>query len=146
MSTTNVYDRFNRPKGKTVKCTAAEGKTQQDFKEECDINFIVERYSNTGLWSATLRPPVSKPMFGDFTSVPDFQGAMNVIAQAKEQFESLPASVRKRFNNDPMAMLEFVSDKNNYDEAVKLGIANPRPETTPAATPPAGVPDGLSRS
>jgi len=148
MSTTKrvVYSAFNRPKGPTIACTAAEGKTQQDFKEECDVNYIVERFANTGLWSNSLRPPVSKPMFGDFTNVPDFHNSMNVLAKAREHFESLPAKVRARFSNSPAEMLRFVSDESNYAEAVKLGIANPRPDTAATAAPSQAVPDGSPRS
>lgn len=141
MSKIKVYTRFDRPNDPGVKCTQKEGRTLQEFKEECDINNIIDRYANTGLWSSSLRPPVETPMFGDFTAVPDFQKAMDIIAKSKEHFDSLPSSVRERFGNDPAKLLAYVSDENNYSEAVKLGIANPRPEVAPVATdPPKGVP------
>ena len=63
------------------------------------------------------------PQFGEFDSVQDFQTAQDIILRANEQFASLPSKVRARFDNDPAKLLEFVSNKDNLDEAVRLGIA-----------------------
>lgn len=136
----SIYHRFNRPKPKGLTMDPKEGMTQQDFKEECDVNNIVKRYADTGLWSQSLRPPTSTPMFGDFTTVPEFFEAQNIIAKASEHFASLPSEVRFRFNNDPAQLLAFVSDPKNTDEAIALGIANPRPtgeSPAPGAAPAA---------
>lgn len=146
MSKTRIYDKFNTPKIPGLSIDPKDARVMVDFKEECDINTIVKRYADTGMWSNSLKPATAKPMFGDFTSVPDFVQAQNIIVAAKNQFDALPAEVRKRFNNDPAQLLEFVSSEKNLDEAIRLGICNPRPETPPAGSPPAGVPDGSPKS
>ena len=60
-------------------CDPDEGVTQQSFKEECDINVIVERFGLTGQLPENLRMPVS----GDFTGITDFQTAMQVVRERK---------------------------------------------------------------
>jgi len=127
-----LFTRFYRPKGKSLKCDPTKGRTQQGFKEECDINSIVERYTKTGLWGNSMKAPTEMPIFGDFTSVPDFVESHRIIAEANELFDALPAAIRKKFNNDPAALLAFVSDEGNRAEAEKLGIVR-MPETAPVA-------------
>lgn len=96
--------------------------TKQSFREECDINTIVRRFGLTG----EMPSPLS-PQFGDFSEVVDFQTAMNAIRRAGEDFMTLPASLRSRFDNDPSRLIAFLEDKANFDEAVKLGLVNSPP-------------------
>lgn len=107
-----------------LKCDPDEDMTQQQFKEETDINVILKRFGMTG----QLPQGLAMPMVGDFTNVSDFHTAMNLVRQADEEFMKLPAEVRKRFNNDPGAVIAFLNDPANRDEAVKLGIVAPPPE------------------
>lgn len=95
-----------------------ESKTKQSFKEECDINVIMKRYSQTGV----LPPGVGIAKYGDFAEVPDYIEAQNTLIQARQQFEALPSRVRDRFRNDPANMLAFVNDKKNKAEARVLGL------------------------
>ena len=37
-------------------------------------------------------------------------------------FEELPATIRKKFENDPAKFLDFVNDERNADEMVELGL------------------------
>lgn len=99
---------------------------QQQFKEECDINVIVERFGLTGEIPGDYKPPVS----GDFTNVPDFQSAMNAVRGAQESFMQLPAQIRARFHNDPGELIAFLDVEDNRAEALKLGIIQPPPERT----------------
>lgn len=99
---------------------------QQQFKEEVDINTIVNRFGLTGQLPNDLEVPVS----GDFTGVFDFQSAMNVVRAAEESFMEMPAHVRARFHNDPGEFLDFVHDDSNRTEAQKLGILAKPPEKT----------------
>lgn len=99
--------------------------TQQQFKEESDINNIVDRFMKTG----HLPDPVSMPQYVDYEGVFDFQSAMNVVRQADENFMRMDAKVRARFHNSPQEFLEFFADPNNRDEAVRLGLAVPQPVT-----------------
>lgn len=102
----------------------------QAAAEEADINTIVRRFGLTG----QLPDQVAMPRSGDFTSIPDFHTAMNLVRQAQEEFVRVPAEIRARFNNDPQRFMQFFEDEANRDEAVKLGLVRP---TLPAS----GTPD-----
>lgn len=99
-------------------CSVLPSRTQQHFAEEVDINTIVKRFGLTG----ELPKDVPMVLQGDFTNVVDFQSAMDMVVQARESFDAQPAHVRSRFDNDPQKFLAFVSEKDNFDEAVKLGL------------------------
>lgn len=93
----------------------------QSAVEESDINTIVRRFNLTG----QLPQNVVMPQYGDFEGVFDFQSAMNLLIDAEKSFMRFPAEVRKRFDNDPAKMVDFVSDERNRDEARKLGFLMP---------------------
>jgi len=114
---------------------------QQSFKEEVDINTIVNRFGVTG----HLPSPARLPSYGDFEGVWDYQSAMNALRSADSAFMALPAALRKRFDNDPHQFVQFCSDDANRDEAVKLGIlanspgasfTNPKPEVSSGQNDP----------
>jgi phage internal scaffolding protein len=91
---------------------------QQQFREECDINIIMERFGRTG----ELIAPVRMPQYGDFDGVNDYHSAMNAIVEAQSAFEQLPAKLRARFSNDPAEFVEFCMNDENRDEAIRLGL------------------------
>lgn len=97
---------------------------QQQFKEDCDINTILERFNVTG----QLPVVPLQPQFGDFSGITDYQSAMNAVLQAEESFAALPAKVRERFANDPAAFVDFCLDAANRDEMKALGLLEGAPE------------------
>lgn len=93
--------------------------TEQHFKDECDINNIVKQYSVTGVLPSGNR----QPLFGDFVGIPqDYAEYKSVMDEAQARFMELPATVRKEFGNDPMALLQFVSNESNREKAISLGL------------------------
>lgn len=109
------------------------GFTVQSFREECDINTIVDRFGLTG----QLPEVVQVPRSGDFTGVVDFQTAMDSVVKAREGFMELPAKVRARFRNDVQEFMEFMSDSDNRSEAVLLGLVK---EPVAPAAPVLAIP------
>ena len=91
---------------------------QQQFRDETDINTILERFGRTG----ELIVPVNVPEFGDYTEVGDYHSAMNMILEAQSAFDALPARIRKEFDNDAGRFVDFVMDENNRDKAVEMGL------------------------
>lgn len=91
---------------------------QQQFKEESDINTIVERFHLTGEVPQLQQVPTS----ADYHGVFDFQSAMNAIVAAKDTFMTMPAKIRTRFDNDPQKFHDFFLDPDNIPEAELLGI------------------------
>jgi len=112
------YD-TNKVSNATGTDTGPESKTQQQFKDEVDINTIVERFGVTG----EMPPPINFPEVQEFEETFDFQTSMNVIRQAQESFMTLPAKARARFDNNPQKFMEFMNEEDNAAEAVKLGLA-----------------------
>lgn len=145
-----VRTRFNTDFDKLSRCTSIgvfeKTRTQQQFKEDADINEIVRRFGLTG----KLPDDIRMPEYADYNDVFDFQTAMNTMMNAEREFMKLPSDVRRHFDNDPQKLLEFVGNDANYDQAVKLGIvkakAPPPPAPAPAPTPPAPAPAGTSSS
>lgn len=112
--------------------------TQQQFAEEVDINTIVRRFNLTGQLPSTF----NMPRYGDFTGISDYHSAMNIVRQADEEFLTLPAELRARFNNDPGQLIEFLENDDNRDEAVKLGLVTPKVEELVGRAGTPSVPSG----
>lgn len=116
--------------------------TLQSFKDDADINCIIARYENTGVLVDPTVPVSRIPSYGDFSEMPDFQTAQNVIIAAKNAFDTLSAKIRERFHNDPAAYYDFVRNlkkgSDEYVEAVSLGIVN-EPVKCPDEVPPRPV-------
>lgn len=91
--------------------------TQQHFQSECDINEIMKKYAVTG----TL-PNVSGAFYDDLPEITDFFSLQNYLIQAEDSFMSLPSAIRKRFENDPGQLMDFIGNPANYEEAVSLGL------------------------
>lgn len=125
------YDEYNDP---GLKCTLEEKVTKESFKDQCDIDKIIERIARTG-----VAPDQVQKKYGDYSNVPDYQSALQIVVNAQAQFNSLDAHVRNRFNNDPGIFLEFASDSSNLDEMVKLGLATKREEIIPETKPQANA-------
>lgn len=102
-----------------------ETRTQIQFADEVDINQIMERFGITG-----EMPPIAHiPTDADFTNVvTDYQTAMNMVVETRETFMTLPAKARARFDNDPQKFMDFMADRDNLDEAARLGIVVKKPD------------------
>lgn len=113
-------------------------RAKQAFKQECDINNILKRYEKTGLVTHLAR---HGGRYEELPSDVDFQTALNTLMKAEEAFASLPAKIRRRFDNDPAAFLAFVQDPRNQDEMIELGLATRRPDPPAEQAPaePAGA-------
>lgn len=95
---------------------------KQAFKDECDINQILRRFQKTGLVEHVRQ---TQGRYGDFVSAPEFQEACNLVIEARAMFDSLPSKVRKRFDNDPAAFLDFAQNPENEEGMRELGLLPP---------------------
>lgn len=100
---------------------SGEGRTKQSFKSESNINNIVARY---GLGALAINAAQQSVTFGDATIYGDYHSSVNKVIQAEDSFMSLPANVRKKFDNDPGKFVEFCLNPDTpREEFVKLGLA-----------------------
>lgn len=97
--------------------------TRQEFAEECDINTIMAQYEKTGVISH-LDP--REPMYLDLTNMPDLGTALSIMNDATAAFMSLPAKVRKEFDNDPVEFVKFAEKPENVEKMREWGLAPPK--------------------
>lgn len=101
--------------------------TQQHFKDEADINYIIKMYDSSGVYPGVTGAAPREPMFGDFSDLPaNAQQVYNQLIEARNNFDQMPLEIRKRFNYDPSAFLDFVQDPANVKELVSMGLASER--------------------
>lgn len=94
--------------------------TQQHFRDECDINKIVERAIRTG--DTTLFTSAQRGEFYDASSITDYTDAMALIDDVNDDFNSLPSATRAIFGNNVSQYVEFMSNPANWDKARELGL------------------------
>lgn len=116
-----------RPHDKLTTKFLKPSRTKQEFREDCDVNVIIRRFTKSGI----LPSSNANPQYIDAASLPDLQGAMAIMLEAEKHFMSLPAQVRKEFDNSPVKYVEFATDPKNIDVLREWGIAPklpPKPE------------------
>lgn len=116
-------------------------KTRQEFAAECDINVIMAKYKKTGVLPMDQR----QQQYVDFGDVPDLQTAMNTLIDAEKAFMSLPALVRRDFDNNAIEFVKFAEDRENLPKMREWGLAPPEaipdaPMRVEVVNPPPGDP------
>lgn len=107
-----------RPYPKFVTPVIGESLTKQAFKEESDINNVVNRFVQTGDLP-TLND--AEPNYGYAPSY-DFREAMEVVQNMQENFEEIPAEIRAKFGHNPAKFLEFVENPENTSKLAAMGL------------------------
>lgn len=104
--------------------------TDQQWSEECDTNYILEKFRRTGQVTHLAK---SQGIFADVSNVQDLLPSLIKMKEAEDAFLQYPAEVRRRFDNDVVKMLQFLDDPKNDDEAKKLGLRVSGPDDNLAA-------------
>lgn len=117
---------YTRPNGKRGVRTVSQEPTltQQQFKDDCEVNIIMKRLLKTGQMP---RFQTKTGVYADLTELPDYQQACQTVAKATQAFGELPSELRNKFKNNPELLIEFLDDKKNDDEAIKLGLRQKPP-------------------
>lgn len=109
--------------------------TVQAEKDNTDIKNILDRFTRTGTFGSVVPGHTpARPMFGDFSELPDFQTIQNQYVRVSEYFDGLPSDIRYKFGNDPVKFSAWMSQKENYEEAVQLGLVEKRAEPVKTST------------
>lgn len=96
--------------------------TRQADAADADINNIIAKAKVTGFFPHAAEAPI----FTDTTMTGrHYDEMVNSINKAEEAFMTIPAEVRRRFDNDPGKFLDFVQDPQNEEELVTLGLLHP---------------------
>lgn len=91
--------------------TGPETLVEQCHREETDINKIMAKYRVTG----QLPPGRSEPRYADVSAIGDMMDVKLRIEDAMEAFDSLPESIRERWDN-PEELLEAM-DSEQFKQA-----------------------------
>lgn len=110
-----------------------------EFADECDINKLMARYDgfNTGVNNL---PNPENMRYVDFTDIPDtLLGYMEFMDNANAAFMTLPATIRREFNNNAHEFCEFASDPANVDIMVEWKLAAPKANWVDPKAAPKGA-------
>lgn len=105
-----------------------ESLTQQSFREDADLNVLARRFGLSDIPVGTYDPDA----FRDTTNDPELAELLDIQRNAKNQFLALPAKLRKRFHNSPNELWAFVTDPENAEEALRLGLLHKIQEQKPS--------------
>lgn len=110
-------------KKERVKLTFPEnGRTKQEFREQCNINKIMDRFYKRGVLPEMIK---KNPQYGDFSNATDYQNSLHLVMKAQEQFQALSSKVRSQFDNDPQKFLEFAENPENKEKMAELDLLKP---------------------
>lgn len=117
--------------------TKTKSLTVQAPADEVDINKIMARINK----GQTVLTSSGTPFYGDVSDLGGLQEAIIKVQEAEDLFMQYPANVREKFENDPVELINFLSDPKNLAEAEGLGLINKRPVPEPTPNPaPAPAP------
>lgn len=119
----------------------AEGLTDQQYVNDCDINHIISRYQKTGVL------PDARASLGQFMDLSDvktdYDDRLLFLKDVNEAFMQQPSIVRAGFQNDAGLWLADVQQKLAAQEAASQtaqSVPIPEPQEAPeGASAPAAV-------
>lgn len=129
MTKSLVRTRWDR-KRRTVRMAVTSDRvaTQQQFKDECDMNRIVKN-AMRGVQPRFMARGV--PQYGDFSNVKDLGQAYELIQRAEEGFMALPAELRRELHNDPRLLQHITAD-----QVKRYGLGKVKAAESEAEAPP----------
>lgn len=119
---------YLNPRSRVSLDTGTDSLVEQSHKDNCDIVKILKKYDKTGLITHVNN---MRAEYGDFTHINEYQESLNLVIKAQNSFNELPSELRKKFSYDPGQFMEFVTNPDNYEEMVKLGLATGKEEQIP---------------
>ena len=111
-----IRSRFTPIQSHGLECNSDEGMTQQHFKDECDINYLLRHYNDI---------PAPPPVYADCSQYNDLQSCIDKVNAAAEDFQNVPSDIRARFANNPVDFFNFCNNPANLEELRSLGLAEP---------------------
>ena len=109
--------------------------TKQEFKDDCDVKSVMQRWAQTGVLDHTR---VSPPTYGDTTLTPaSYQEALEISRLVENEFNALDPETRAEYDNDPAAYLEHLEQQAHEREI------EPEPEAPPTADSAIPTPEEL---
>lgn len=127
-----IRNKFS-PRVAFIAMSADDGRTQQHFAKEVNINNILAKYRKTGIITHVQR---TQERYGPLQDLAEFAVNLDKVEKAKQSFEMLPAELRNKFNNSIPGFFDFITKEENRSQCEAWGILNKK-EPTPV--PPAAA-------
>lgn len=86
------------------------GRTKQAFRDECNINNVVNRYQQTGVLPVTNS---LEPQYGDAPNL-DLKESLDLVYAAREEFNNLTNEQKQAFNNDENLYFEYLANPEKF--------------------------------
>lgn len=119
---TKTYNRPNYFEGDDL--------TDQSDKKNCDINHIMDSFLKTGVLPNSR---ITSGAYSDNLEKPQtLSEILDFAQQFREDFQSLPAAIRKAMNHDPKNFNAFISDPDNKDLLIEHGVLTEKKKSKPA--------------
>lgn len=126
---TNFYSRYNPPPSPSF-LFENESMTQQQFKDDCDVNNIIARLPVGG-----QLPVDPRLVYADVADIPtDLMRMRDYINDAYAKFEEIPASIRDKYGHDPLAVLagyqqELINETKVPEKVTDTVVQNSDPSS-----------------
>lgn len=98
------------------------GETQQQFRDECDINLVLKKY---GVHESYVPEEVAiaADYFRDVSQVPmSITDAFDAVDEAKEMFLMLPAEARRAVGDDPVQLFRMAQTEEGLAKLSEFGF------------------------
>jgi len=99
--------------------------TDQSDTPMTEINNILKQYQQTGMLPGTSNHQME---YADDVNRPSFMDAHEKLVFAREEFAKLPQNLRNELNNNPANFETWLSDPDNTERAIKLGLLVKKPD------------------
>jgi phage internal scaffolding protein len=107
--------------------------TEKHHAKDCDIRHIMRKAEKTGMITHQNQ---MEGTYMDLANRPDFEQSLNIINRGRDAFETVPASERARFANDPAQWIAYVQNPDNKEDMKERGYDTSHfPEPEPAPQP-----------
>lgn len=97
----------------TISFEDTESETKQSFKDECDINNIVNKFQTTGILPSNI---LQNPQYGEAPNM-DLKTAIDLTQKLKNDFDNLTPDQRVIFDNDFEIYGQFLDEFDRSPES-----------------------------
>ncbi len=137
------------PRRRCAITITGESMCQVSDAKQADIHHIMRQFERTGVLNHSAQ---HEGTYGDFLNLPDYTDAQIQIAEARSMFETVPASIRAKHNNNPAQFVDWMMNPDNREAMLEQGftdthlppLAANEPSSPPSAS--AGEPSSSSSS
>ncbi len=131
MKKTEITTSYGKKRVRVYTENTEKDLADQSFKKDCDVNTVIARFKKTGQITHLAK---SAGVYADVSTITDLSSAIEQVQKASEAFDTLPADLRKKLNNDPVEFLRYIQDDKLIKEHIKYGLRDApllEPETSP---------------